>query len=105
MVDGVSLSRSNSGVAVPTGPNDTSIGSPINSTSYLDPNNIADVTILKGLAATNRYGSLGNNGVILITTKTASYDVVNNKNKDQALLTNNIYDGKIKVNKKLVVTP
>ena len=38
---------------------------------FVDPNNIHEVTILKGLAAANRYGSLGNNGVILITTKTA----------------------------------
>lgn len=36
----------------------------------LDPNNIAKVKILKGLAATNIYGSQGRNGVVLITTKT-----------------------------------
>lgn len=39
------------------------------STLNLDPNNIADITYLKGLTATNRYGTLGKNGVILITTK------------------------------------
>ncbi len=36
----------------------------------LDPDNIANITVLKGLAATNKYGTLGRNGVILITTKT-----------------------------------
>lgn len=36
----------------------------------LDPNNIAEINILKGLAATVLYGEAGRNGVILITTKT-----------------------------------
>jgi len=35
----------------------------------IDPNNIANIEILKGLAATTLYGTLGKNGVILITTK------------------------------------
>ncbi len=35
----------------------------------LDPNNIATVEVLKGLAAATLYGSQGKNGVILITTK------------------------------------
>ncbi|MEP3211021.1 MAG: SusC/RagA family TonB-linked outer membrane protein [Maribacter sp.] len=35
----------------------------------LDPNNIAKVEVLKGLAAATLYGSQGKNGVILITTK------------------------------------
>ena len=35
----------------------------------IDPNNIADVSVLKGTAATALYGSRGANGVILITTK------------------------------------
>lgn len=38
----------------------------------LDPNNIESVSVLKGLAATTLYGSLGRNGVVLITTKTGS---------------------------------
>jgi TonB-linked SusC/RagA family outer membrane protein len=38
----------------------------------LDPNSIADVSILKGLAAANLYGTAGRNGVILITTKAGS---------------------------------
>ncbi|WP_288426249.1 SusC/RagA family TonB-linked outer membrane protein [uncultured Spirosoma sp.] len=35
----------------------------------LDPNNIENVTVLKGLAATVTYGDQGRNGVILVTTK------------------------------------
>ncbi|WP_190810276.1 SusC/RagA family TonB-linked outer membrane protein [Flagellimonas sp. S3867] len=35
----------------------------------LDPNAIENVNVLKGLAAATLYGSLGRNGVILITTK------------------------------------
>lgn len=40
----------------------------------LDPNNIAEVSILKGLSATVLYGEAGRNGVILITTKNGSVD-------------------------------
>ncbi|MEX0273855.1 MAG: SusC/RagA family TonB-linked outer membrane protein [Flavobacteriaceae bacterium] len=35
----------------------------------LDPNNIANVEVLKGLSAATLYGTQGRNGVILITTK------------------------------------
>ena len=35
----------------------------------LDPNNIQEISILKGLSATVLYGEAGRNGVILITTK------------------------------------
>mgnify|MGYP006138172891 FL=1 len=38
----------------------------------IDPNNIENIDILKGLAATTLYGTQGRNGVILITTKTGS---------------------------------
>jgi TonB-linked SusC/RagA family outer membrane protein len=40
----------------------------------LDPNNIADVTVLKGLSATVLYGEGGRNGVIIVTTKTGNLD-------------------------------
>ena len=43
----------------------------------LDPNNISNVSILKGLSATVLYGDAGRNGVILITTKTGSSSEVN----------------------------
>ena len=35
----------------------------------LDPNSIAEISVLKGLKATVLYGELGRNGVVLITTK------------------------------------
>jgi TonB-linked SusC/RagA family outer membrane protein len=38
----------------------------------LDPNNIAEVNVLKGLSATVLYGDQGRNGVILITTKSGA---------------------------------
>lgn len=38
----------------------------------IDPNNIENVSVLKGLAAAVLYGDQGRNGVILITTKNAS---------------------------------
>jgi len=38
----------------------------------LDPNNIETINILRGLSATTLYGSLGRNGVILVTTKTGA---------------------------------
>lgn len=38
----------------------------------LDPNNIENVSILKGLSAVTLYGEAGRNGVILITTKNGS---------------------------------
>ncbi len=38
----------------------------------LDPNNIENISILKGLSATVLYGEAGRNGVILITTKNGS---------------------------------
>ncbi|MBS9463929.1 SusC/RagA family TonB-linked outer membrane protein [Flagellimonas sp. 389] len=41
----------------------------------IDPNSIADITILKGLNASVLYGSQGRNGVILIETKTGSAKV------------------------------
>lgn len=45
----------------------------------LDPNLIANVSVLKGLSATVLYGSRGSNGVILITTKNAKASVVKSK--------------------------
>ncbi|UII76191.1 SusC/RagA family TonB-linked outer membrane protein [Flagellimonas sp. HMM57] len=41
----------------------------------IDPNSIADITILKGLNASVLYGSQGRNGVILIETKAGSAKV------------------------------
>ncbi|WP_422351331.1 TonB-dependent receptor plug domain-containing protein [Flagellimonas sp.] len=93
VIDGVPMERSNS------------FTGDIASTGFIDPRNIAKVTVLKGLAATNRYGSMGANGVLMITTKTAVVDGPRGQKKDLARLTNNVYDGKLKVNKKSLVTP
>ena len=38
----------------------------------IDPNNIENVNVLKGLAAATLYGTQGRNGVIIITTKSGS---------------------------------
>lgn len=35
----------------------------------LDPNNIENISVLKGLSATTLYGELGRNGVVMVTTK------------------------------------
>ena len=45
----------------------------------LDPNNIASVSVLKGLSATTLYGEDGHNGVILITTKNGSSGLIKKK--------------------------
>lgn len=69
VVDGVpfnSATNQNSGFA--TG------GAAVASSRFLDidPNIIQSISVLKGLAATVLYGDQGRNGVILVTTKSAS---------------------------------
>ncbi|WP_420322402.1 TonB-dependent receptor plug domain-containing protein [Flagellimonas sp.] len=93
VINGIPTERSNSATGY------------IADTSFIDPQNIAEITVLKGLAATNRFGSMGANGVLLITTKTAQVAGPKGERKDLARLTNNIYDGKIKVSSKTLVTP
>jgi len=88
VIDGVPMSKANSSFYAS--------GSNVQTARFIDPKNIASITVLKGLAATNRYGSLGASGVILITTKTASF-TGGTKNKDLALLKDNLYDGRIRV--------
>ena len=60
----------------------------------LDPNNIAEVSVLKGLSATVLYGENGRNGVILITTKNGRGGADLNKKLeitvDQSFFANNI---------------
>ncbi|WP_299440277.1 SusC/RagA family TonB-linked outer membrane protein [uncultured Aquimarina sp.] len=38
----------------------------------LDPNNIKEISVLKGLSATTLYGQAGRNGVVLVTTKSGT---------------------------------
>jgi TonB-dependent SusC/RagA subfamily outer membrane receptor len=44
-------------------------GVPQDDVSYLDPNNIRQIDVLKDASATSVYGSRGANGVVVITTK------------------------------------
>ena len=60
----------------------------------LDPNNIAEVSVLKGLSATVLYGENGRNGVVLITTKNGNVDELQKKLEvtiDQSVHSNTIY--------------
>ncbi len=49
--------------------------------SFIDNNTVEDITILKGISATNRYGSEGRNGVILVTTNAAGDKLLANDEK------------------------
>ena len=70
VVDGVPISNSNTNtVNQQRGAGGYDYGSPIQD---INPNDIAEVTVLKGAAATALYGSRGANGVIMITTKKGS---------------------------------
>ncbi len=89
---------------VPLRQSDSASGT-VFSSDFINPENIADITVLKGLAATNKYGSLGVNGVLLITSKTATYAKESGEKVDMARLRDNIYEDKIKVNNKTLVTP
>ena len=60
VLDGVAIKQSNSYSGF------------VSQTSFINPENIESITYLKGLAATNIYGSDGSNGVLLIKTKTGS---------------------------------
>ncbi len=46
--------------------------------NFIDNNTVTDITILKGISATNRYGTEGRNGVILITTNSTGNKLLAN---------------------------
>jgi len=75
VVDGVPFNTSTNVAGAVTGEGFTS-GSASQSSRFLDldPNNIAEISILKGLSATVLYGEQGRNGVVLVTTKTGDID-------------------------------
>ncbi len=50
--------------------NGQALGRGFDTISDLNPVNIEKISVQRGLAATNRWGSEGNSGAILITTKT-----------------------------------
>lgn len=60
----------------------------------LDPNSIAEISILKGLAATVLYGEQGKNGVVLVTTKNGKAGAGANK-KMEVSLSQGIYQSEI----------
>ena len=50
-------------------------GVPHDDISYLNPDEIGSIEVLKDASATAIYGSRGSNGVVLVTTKSGDYDV------------------------------
>ena len=58
----------------------------------IDPDNIARVDILKGLAATSLYGSEGREGVILITTKSGNAEYLSTGNYKEQGITNTTFE-------------
>ncbi|HRP54533.1 TonB-dependent receptor [Agriterribacter sp.] len=66
-------------------PYSSGLNQEINPLSFINPDDIQDVTILKDASSTAIYGSRGANGVIMITTKNAS--------KDQSLINYSGYTG------------
>ena len=58
----------------------------------LDPNNIENVNILKGLSAVTLYGEAGRNGVILITTKNGSTQ--NSRKKTEISVSQSLFSTK-----------
>ncbi|MEM8764879.1 MAG: SusC/RagA family TonB-linked outer membrane protein [Bacteroidota bacterium] len=68
VVDGVPLSGANT----TPGSGDTGLGtsSGSNPLTFLNPNDIESISVLKDASATAIYGSRGANGVVIITTKT-----------------------------------
>ena len=91
VVDGVPIETSNSG-DLRTNPSDPEYKGYRADASFINPDNVAKITVLKGLAATNRYGTLGVGGVLLITTKTAMAGKGGGEHINSALVQNNVYD-------------
>jgi tetratricopeptide (TPR) repeat protein len=72
--------------------NNSTNGATFKGIDFIDPSNVASVTVLKGLAATNRWGSEGAAGVIVIKTKNAIGGKQSKKPYDRALLRDNDYN-------------
>jgi len=89
VVDGVPMA-SDPQISTGLGGSDKSI---LTGSGILDPSNIAEISVLKGLAATNRWGTLGRNGVILITTKTSLAAKPVEKKVDVIQGTTDTYEG------------
>ncbi len=83
VVDGVPLGQSESNFGGLTYPQD----------NIINPDMIASITYLKGLAATNKFGTLGRNGVLLVTTKNAVLGEDPQRGKNVPLGTTDTYKG------------
>jgi tetratricopeptide (TPR) repeat protein len=70
----------------------------------INPDMIESITYLKGLAATNRFGTLGRNGVLLITTKNATAQKATTE-KEIVLGTTATYTGNAEMVSELPNTP
>ena len=54
----------------------------VNEVPQIEPSNIKDIHLLKSLASTTRYGTAGRGGVIVVTTKSGSFNAAeSNRNK------------------------
>ena len=99
IVDGVPFNtNSNTGVENDNGTTGTQTfesGTNTGSSRFLDidPNNIENIEILKGLAASTLYGTQGRNGVVLITTKGGA--PANKKSKTEVTLTQSVFANKV----------
>ncbi|MEM0938365.1 MAG: SusC/RagA family TonB-linked outer membrane protein [Bacteroidota bacterium] len=99
IVDGVPFNiNSNTGVENDDGTSGTQTfesGTNTGSSRFLDldPNNIADIKILKGLAAATLYGTQGRNGVVLITTKSGAAN--QKSSKTEVTLTQSVFANQV----------
>ncbi len=67
-------------------------------TDHIDPTNVSSITYLKGLAATNRYGSEGAGGVLVIKTKNNTFekpDIKSTSSKKKRIGTTPYYTGSV----------
>lgn len=74
VVDGVALDGRTANPSLDLGANGLPFGATpqLNPLLYINPNDIAQIDVLKDASATAIYGSRGANGIIIITTKKAS---------------------------------
>ncbi len=85
VVDGVPMSNSLNNIVEQGNGNQVDYG---NAISDISPDDIEDITILKGPSAAALYGTRAGNGVILITTKSGS----RNKKLGVSLSTSNVFE-------------
>lgn len=104
VLDGVPLQTSDSSIFNKKGVNAFNQQNGATSLSHINPDMIVDITYLKGLAATNKYGTIGRNGVLLITTKNAVGDKAT-KERTVNLGTTSTYTGNAKFISELADTP